>query len=135
MRRICQKPGIHQNGQEKTNIFKFPRETLEEPEVSGRRPVGSSGSETVSLTRSSYLSLGDLVPQVLPEVSELCERLLDHVPVRLVGHFLQQQLPLVAELLHVNLLLVDVHLVQLLRMNRGDEDEGLISTYVWTISW
>lgn len=62
----------------------------------------------------SHLSLGDLIPQVFPEVSELNQRLLDHVPVRLVRHLLQQQLPLVAQLLHVNLLLVDLHLVLLL---------------------
>lgn len=31
-----------------------------------------------------YLSLGDFIPQVIPEVSELSQRLLDHVPVCLV---------------------------------------------------
>ncbi|KAF3834233.1 hypothetical protein F7725_025437 [Dissostichus mawsoni] len=43
---------------------------------------------------------------VFPEVTELGQWLLDHVPVRLVGHLLQQQLSLVAQLLHVNLLLL-----------------------------
>ena len=61
----------------------------------------------------------DFLPQVFPEVTELGQRLLDHVPVRLVGHLLQQQLSLVAQLLHVNLLLVNLHLVLLLRGNRG----------------
>lgn len=61
-----------------------------------------------------YLSLGDFVPQVVPQVAQLGQRLLDHVSVRLVRHFLQQQLPLVAELLHVDLLLVHLHLVLLL---------------------
>lgn len=61
-----------------------------------------------------YLSVNDLVPQVVPEVSELRDGLLDHVSVSLVRDLLEQQLPLVAQLLHVYLLLVHLHLVLLL---------------------
>ena len=71
-----------------------------------------------------YLSVGDFIPQVVPEVPELGQRLLDHVPVRLVRHLLQQQLPLVAQLLHVDLLLVNLHLVLLLRVN-GEEQNSV----------
>lgn len=75
-----------------------------------------------------YLSVSDLVPQVVPEVSELRDGLLDHVSVSLVRDLLEQQLPLVAQLLHVYLLLVHLHLVLLLT---GGEDSGLHSLFAY----
>lgn len=72
---------------------------------------------------STYLSFCDLVPQVIPQVPQFGEGLLDHVLVRVVGHFLQQQLPLVAELFHVDLLLVHLHL-ELLLKERVSESVG-----------
>ena len=74
--------------------------------------------------KAYHLSVRDLVSQVLPEMSELGEWLLDHVSVRLVADFLQQQLPLVAQLLHVNLLLVHLHLVLLLRARQEGGRKG-----------
>ena len=74
--------------------------------------------------KAYHLSVRDLVSQVLPEMSELGEWFLDHVSVRLVADFLQQQLPLVAQLLHVNLLLVHLHLVLLLRARQEGGRKG-----------
>lgn len=65
-----------------------------------------------------YLSERDLIAQVVPQVAQFSQRLLDHVFVCLVGHFLEQQLPLVAKLLHVDLLLIHLHFVLL------EEQEG-----------
>ena len=102
------------------NGGKWELETATDWCLSGTVPV--LGDDSVILTLRPhvwfhYLSVGDFIPQVVPEMSELGQRLLDHVPVRLIWHLLQQQLPLVAELLHVNLLLVNFHLVLLLGVN------------------
>lgn len=67
------------------------------------------------VTEAQYLSVVDFVSQVIPEVSELGQWLLDHVSICLIGHLLQQELTLMAELLHINLLLINLNLVVLLR--------------------
>ena len=54
-------------------------------------------------------------------MAQFSQRLLDHISVCLVRHLLEQQLPLVAELLHVDLLLINVHLILLVE----DEVIGL----------
>lgn len=71
------------------------------------------------------LSESNLVSQVVPQVSELCERFLYHVSVCLVSDLLEQQLPLVAQLLHIDLLLVHFHLVLLFS---GKVEKWLISS-------
>lgn len=56
----------------------------------------------------------DFVSQIIPEMSELGQGLLDHVSVCLIGYLLQQEFTLMAELLHINLLLINLNLVLLL---------------------
>lgn len=64
--------------------------------------------------RLANLSESDLVSQIVPQVPELNERFLDHVSVSLVRNLFEQELPLVAQLLHVYLLLVHFNLELLL---------------------
>lgn len=67
-------------------------------------------TNTNNLLRHANLSDSNLVSQIFPQVPELRQRFLDHVSVCLIRNLFKQELPLVAQLLHVYLLLVDFNL-------------------------